>query len=68
MAEYREGEIAESGQWAKDREMLCSLAGIDADAFRERCAALAAKCPQSGVQGAAVAVIAPSDTAQGLCN
>jgi hypothetical protein len=35
--------LAESGQWAKEREVVCSLAGIDPDAFRQKCMVLAAR-------------------------
>jgi hypothetical protein len=50
--------------WAREREVVSFLAGLDPDAFRQKCAALAAKCPSevSGMHGEAVAAISPSDT------
>jgi hypothetical protein len=32
--------LAESGKWAREREEVCALAGIDPDAFREKVKAL----------------------------
>jgi hypothetical protein len=32
--------LADSGQWAKEREVVCALAGIDPAAFREKVLAL----------------------------
>ena len=32
--------LAESGQWAKERDEVCALAGIDPDAFRQKVLAL----------------------------
>ena len=32
--------LAESGKWARERDMVCALAGIDPDSFREKVKAL----------------------------
>ena len=41
LTDYREARLfctATHGAWAKSRERWCALAGIDAEAFRQKCA------------------------------